>query len=77
MEIATPGQLRCLEDLTGILLSIIGVLDVKLVVKGDEAWVGLRTSAERPAPLLLQQLDRASVAGALGLRAIHFGILAD
>lgn len=77
MKTDAQTQLRCLEDLTRVLLAIIGVLDVKLIVKGDEAWVGIRTSAGRPAPLLLQQLDRAAVACTFGLRAVHFGILAD
>ena len=66
-----------LQDFIDLLRELRGVVEVKAIVSGEEAWIGFRTGRTRPPTVLLQQISRAAIGFGLELRSIHFGILAD
>jgi hypothetical protein len=66
-----------LKEFVDLVSGLKGVVEVKVLSQGDDAWIGLRPANNRPAPALLQQVSRAAIGFGLDKHTVHFGILAD
>ena len=66
-----------LEDFVDLLGELRGVIEVKVWMEDEEAYVGLRTGLQRPPHVLLQQVSRAATGFGFKAGSVHFGLLAD